>query len=591
MLQYIFKAILITSLIGTVFTLLLMLMKPVTKKIFSSSWHYYMWLLVLITMVLPVRFAMTENMEHAPSAEMVFPMAEQTAPNGIEVSAQVTMQQNKKENRQTENAIGIDTVKTFVNERMDSISFLWFMGMCLFLLAKLIEYMVFLIKLHKYAKIISCSELARFTTRKIITRTSDKISSPLMIGFFRPTLLLPETRMTPEQLNNVLAHEMTHLKRKDILYKWFVCLVKCVHWFNPIIYFIGRQVNIECEISCDSAVVKEMTKEQKTGYINTIIALLAAGTPAPNTLTTAMTGNKKVLKKRFGMIQNCITVSKKSMVLSLVFAVTLLCCAVFTSGAANGKMLNVYDGVVTARICGEKKGFAALLSNEHETGECDMQGAGNLALDAAKDMENPALQAANDEVEEKNTNDTLPTGIAVSRTTVSENAQSAAVNTSAENVEIAAGNTDTNPKMSHSVQIKSACVSEEPVGFEQLVLSNINSAQIQQVLTEQGVTRTQNTLVNLKNHYIVRDYRQENTQVMADENGNISIYLSVNNDNLFAVRFIDCETNEDMGQFRILANNENAYSFIGFEKNKTYNVELLNETQDDWNIEGNYIIY
>lgn len=68
-------------------------------------------------------------------------------------------------------------------------------------------------------------------------------------------LILPDRELSGEALNNILRHEMMHFKRKDILYKWFVALVKCVHWFNPVAYYIAKQINIECEISCDLAVV------------------------------------------------------------------------------------------------------------------------------------------------------------------------------------------------------------------------------------------------------------------------------------------------------------------------------------------------
>ena len=65
----------------------------------------------------------------------------------------------------------------------------------------------------------------------------------------------------------------------------------------------------------------------------------------------------------------------------------------------------------------------------------------------------------------------------------------------------------------------------------------------------------------------------------------------MDNDNLFNVYFYDAETNEDVGGFGVLANNENAYTFIGFEKGKTYNVEVRSKTENDWIIDGNYIIY
>jgi hypothetical protein len=69
------------------------------------------------------------------------------------------------------------------------------------------------------------------------------------------------------------------------------------------------------------------------------------------------------------------------------------------------------------------------------------------------------------------------------------------------------------------------------------------------------------------------------------------LYFSVNSDNLVDVRFYDAETGEDVGSYGVLANNENAYTFIGFERGKTYNVEVQGQTKGDWVIEGNYIIY
>ena len=57
MLEYIFKAFLLTSLVGTALTLLLTAIKPITRKFLSSKWHYYLWLIVLVAMIVPFRFA------------------------------------------------------------------------------------------------------------------------------------------------------------------------------------------------------------------------------------------------------------------------------------------------------------------------------------------------------------------------------------------------------------------------------------------------------------------------------------------------------------------------------------------------------
>lgn len=56
----IFTSFLLTSVIGTSLALILTLLKPITRKIFSSAWHYYMWLVVLLVMVLPIRLNLPE---------------------------------------------------------------------------------------------------------------------------------------------------------------------------------------------------------------------------------------------------------------------------------------------------------------------------------------------------------------------------------------------------------------------------------------------------------------------------------------------------------------------------------------------------
>lgn len=106
-----------------------------------------------------------------------------------------------------------------------------------------------------------------------------------------------------------------------------------------------------------------------------------------------------------------------------------------------------------------------------------------------------------------------------------------------------------------------------------------------------GITHTQSTPVDLEQNYIVNELKENKTQVTADANGNISIYMSVESDNLFDVQITDSETNEDVGQFTILANNDNVYSFLGFEEGKNYDIEVESKTQNDWEINGNYILY
>jgi beta-lactamase regulating signal transducer with metallopeptidase domain len=329
----IFKAILIMSLVGSVLTGIISLFRPITKKIFGYSWHYYIWLCVLFVMLIPVRFNI--NPTTAPSIITQTAQTEQTA--------QQTSVGNQPET--VENVIQTDTAqkpqvlqKVFgiwnriVYNRVSILAWLWLIGAMLLILLNIARYISLNVKIRKNGEIISLSEIGEYTNRKINVRVWESIASPFMTGVIKPTLILPKAKLSDEQLHNILCHEMTHFKRRDILYKCFAEFVKCVHWFNPVIWYVTRQIATECEISCDIAVTKNMSDSEEMSYINTILSLLPTGKSKQLPLTTQMASSKKILKRRFIMIKNKKTTSKFMSAISAVIAVFMLSTMVFASG-------------------------------------------------------------------------------------------------------------------------------------------------------------------------------------------------------------------------------------------------------------------
>ena len=333
MIGEIFKAILIMSLVGSVLTGIISLFRPITKKIFGYSWHYYIGLCVLFVMLIPVRFNI--NPTTAPSIITQTAQTEQTA--------QQTSVGNQPET--VENVIQTDTAqkpqvlqKVFgiwnriVYNRVSILAWLWLISAMLLILLNIARYISLNVKIRKNGEIISLSEIGEYTNRKINVRVWESIASPFMTGVIKPTLILPKAKLSDEQLHNILCHEMTHFKRRDILYKCFAEFVKCVHWFNPVIWYVTRQIATECEISCDIAVTKNMSDSEEMSYINTILSLLPTGKSKQLPLTTQMASSKKILKRRFIMIKNKKTTSRFMSVMSAVIAIVMLSTTVFASG-------------------------------------------------------------------------------------------------------------------------------------------------------------------------------------------------------------------------------------------------------------------
>lgn len=324
------KSLAVTSLAGSVLAGLITLAKPFTRKLFGYAWHYYIWLAVLLVMLLPLRFSVWQG-EACPAPVLYGqgPEVSQTAVAMPEPSASPV--------RQNAVSAGLERMKQAVgNEAQVYLLFLWLVGAVGFFLMYLLGYFLLLRNIHRHSVQIQCPTLRQYTDKNVRVRLCDESSMPFMTGVFRPVLILPNRPLSPVQMDHILRHEMTHFHRRDLLYKWFAVLVKCIHWFNPVVYYVMRQINIECEISCDLSVVARMSKDEEKRYIGTILSLLSGQNAKALSLTTGMAGSKKILKRRFVMMKHKKTTSKRVSVISAVVAAVMLTTTVFASGVLSG---------------------------------------------------------------------------------------------------------------------------------------------------------------------------------------------------------------------------------------------------------------
>lgn len=99
---------------------------------------------------------------------------------------------------------------------------------------------------------------------------SEYVTSPFVLGAFRPTIYLPYGLKEP-QLNHILAHERAHIRRGDHLIKPLGFAILSVHWFNPLVWLAYVLLCRDIEAACDERVIKEMTHEQRQSYSATLL--------------------------------------------------------------------------------------------------------------------------------------------------------------------------------------------------------------------------------------------------------------------------------------------------------------------------------
>ena len=329
------KNILLLSLAGSILTLLLLTLKPFTKKIFSPNWQYYIWLPVLIIMILPLQIPLTtSNLDFTNQniANESAYVVNENQTSEIQTEKTYTKNNDVTEINQQTTPIVTPNFQTFENHIppvKNILALLWLTGFLITLLYKISRYLIFLNVIKKN----SCpAEQRDFFPPRLKLRITTLSDAPIIIGLLKPTLYLPQTINETEDLKYVFRHELIHYKRHDLIYKWLTMFVCSIHWFNPLAYIIKKQIDEECEISCDYMVTKDLSNQEKNYYMKMILELLSKSSTKPQSLTTQMTSCKKILKRRFTMIKNIKQTSKAVTFFSILIATLLFTTTAFASG-------------------------------------------------------------------------------------------------------------------------------------------------------------------------------------------------------------------------------------------------------------------
>lgn len=111
--------------------------------------------------------------------------------------------------------------------------------------------------------------------RHVRVLISDRIDTPTLFGWIRPVILLPTAvalNFPRQQLELILAHELSHLRRYDHYINLAQTVVETLLFYHPVVHWIGRDVRHEREVCCDRLVLGD-DREASTDYVRTLAAL------------------------------------------------------------------------------------------------------------------------------------------------------------------------------------------------------------------------------------------------------------------------------------------------------------------------------
>lgn len=124
---------------------------------------------------------------------------------------------------------------------------------------------------------------------------------PMAAGFVRRAIVFPQSlvdELTTQEFEQVLCHEMAHLRRWDDWTQLAHAIAQAVLFFNPALYWIGRRLKIEREMACDDWVVSTIGEARPYAACLTHLHELTRRAPAPQLAPGATTRTRWQISAR-----------------------------------------------------------------------------------------------------------------------------------------------------------------------------------------------------------------------------------------------------------------------------------------------------
>lgn len=364
------KILLSLSLSGTLLTLLLFLLRPLWKNRLSKRWQYYIWLVVIARLLIPwtpepglignlflqAEYALTIPVQEPDSSDYITDSSHKSSLSDFRADLEQAPTPSDLAADSSHTSALTDSADTIASQRtvhpplvgmipdilskitpehiIYFLAFLWLTGTLLLFVRKVTIYQSFVKYIHAGSRPVEdISLLEHFgqiiernkVKGRIELYTNSLVSSPLLIGFIHPRIVLPDTKLSDDDFYCTILHELTHYQRHDMFYKWLVQLTICLHWFNPCIHMMGKEINRLCELSCDERVISLLPENMRNFYGDMLLHAIRIGGSYKDSLSCfTLYESKELLKGRLDAIIKYRKKSKRALIVATAVTFVLI---------------------------------------------------------------------------------------------------------------------------------------------------------------------------------------------------------------------------------------------------------------------------
>lgn len=300
---------------------IMLLLVPVMDKRYVAKARYFVWLVIAIRLLLPFDINVSKEPVHLINApisdytiirEDVVDYIRQENVGGTISHMEFFKNKDVTDKTDDSQASPEEEIEKPILANFPIISlhtiieWVWSLGTVGLFMYYILQYFIAKVHIRKYS---SKDNYGQIMLNKLCKKMNIKrklkiyrcrcVNTAMIMGVMFPAIFIPDTETSDEMLEIMLYHELTHYKRKDVLYKFVLMLACCMHWFNPLVWLMDKQAQKDVELCCDDDVIKGRSEEFKQKYCESILKMVKFGTMRKTAFSTGFSMDKKTLANRF----------------------------------------------------------------------------------------------------------------------------------------------------------------------------------------------------------------------------------------------------------------------------------------------------
>ncbi|MED1945061.1 MULTISPECIES: M23/M56 family metallopeptidase [Brevibacillus] len=340
------------SIEASILVILILLCQQLGKKHFPIRWHHAVWFLLLWKLAVPWSIDSTISLYNWLPTSAWASIQEAHPPTERIILASEALHPH-------ESALQPDG--SLANEASFSwislLSLIWIGGITIFAITMTLSTYRLLSQLKNdvfvqdeaILRVFSQCQKQMGITKSIPLRMSHQLTSPALMGIWRPQIWLPENlldKLNEHELRHIFLHELAHWKRRDIPVNSIMSVLLILNWFNPLLWYAASRMRQDQEMACDALALTYLQESEVPRYGYTMIKMLELyARPKQIHFTVGFSSSKKQVKRRIEMIRHF---QKRAYTWTLSGIVVVMALGVFTLTDAKKALGNEQAFVVPA---------------------------------------------------------------------------------------------------------------------------------------------------------------------------------------------------------------------------------------------------